>query len=48
MEETKVGGSELGIRWKMTTILEDLDFADDLALISRTIHTDSEEDRPPA
>jgi len=35
-----------GIRWKMTTMLEDLDFADDLALISST-HTDSEEDRPP-
>ena len=25
-----------GIRWKMTTMLEDLDFADDLALISST------------
>ena len=25
-----------GIRWKMTTMLEDLDFADNLALISST------------
>ena len=25
-----------GTRWKMTTMLEDLDFADDLALISST------------
>ena len=28
--------AEIGIRWKMTTMLEDLDFADDLALISTT------------
>jgi len=35
-----------GIRWKMTTMLEDLDFVDDLALISST-RTDSEEDQPP-
>ena len=30
-----VNGARTGIRWKMTTMLEDLDFADDLALISR-------------
>ena len=31
-----VAHGETGIRWKMTTMLEDLDFADDLALISST------------
>ena len=31
-----VDGARTGIRWKMTTMLEDLDFADDLALISST------------
>ena len=31
-----VEGARTGIRWKMTTMLEDLDFADDLALISST------------
>ena len=31
-----VSHAETGIRWKMTTMLEDLDFADDLALISST------------
>ena len=28
-----VDGARTGIRWKMTNMLEDLDFADDLALI---------------
>ena len=32
-----VEGAGTGIRWKMTTMLEDLDFADDLALISSTV-----------
>ena len=31
-----VEGARTGIRWTMTTMLEDLDFADDLALISST------------
>ena len=31
-----VDGTRTGIRWKKTTMLEDLDFADDLALISST------------
>ena len=31
-----VEGARTGIRWKMTTMLEDLDFANDLALISST------------
>ena len=31
-----VNGARTGIRWKMTTMLEDLDFADNLALISCT------------
>ena len=31
-----VDGARTGIRWKMTNMLEDLDFADDLALISST------------
>ena len=40
-------GERTGIRWKMTTMLEDLDFADDLALISSTFGADSDEDGPP-
>ena len=31
-----VDGARTGFWWKMTTMLEDLDFADDLALISST------------
>ena len=35
-EMRSVEGVRTGIRWMMTTMLEDLDFADDLALISST------------
>jgi len=33
-----VGGGENGIRWKFTSKLDDLDFADDIALLSSTKH----------
>nr|KAG5687784.1 hypothetical protein BaRGS_025678 [Batillaria attramentaria] len=33
-----VGGERTGIRWNFTTILEDLDFADDIALLSSTMN----------
>ena len=29
-------GRRTGIRWKLTSVLEDLDFADDIALLSFT------------
>ena len=29
-----VGGGENGIRWKLTSKLDDLDFADDIVLLS--------------
>ncbi|PFX25550.1 putative uncharacterized transposon-derived protein F52C9.6 [Stylophora pistillata] len=34
--ETLVGGGENGIRWKFTSKLDDLDFADDIVLLSST------------
>ena len=36
MRRSVEGGARKGIRWTMTTMLEDLDFAQDLALISST------------
>ena len=33
-----VEGERTGIRWKFTTMLEDLDFADDIALLSSTMN----------
>ena len=39
-----VEGARTGITWKMTTMLEDLDFAGDLVLISSTFTPDSDED----
>ena len=32
-----VEGASTGIRWKITTMLEDLDFVDDLALVSSAL-----------
>ena len=34
-----------GIRWKKTTTLEDLDFADDLALRSSQVHSHTSRQR---
>ena len=45
MQQT-VGGERTGIRWNFTTVLEDLDFADDIALLSSTLnHLQSKTDR---
>ena len=33
-----IEGNNTGIRWKFTTKLEDLDFADDIALLSSNLH----------
>ena len=33
-----VEGEKTGIRWNFTTVLEDLDFADDIALLSSTLN----------
>ena len=34
----RVGNGENGIRWRLTTKVDDLDFADDMALLSSTKH----------
>ncbi len=36
---------QTGIQWTLFTQLEDLDFADDLALVSEKPHTHAAEDR---
>ena len=36
-----------GIQWTLLTQLDDLDFADDLALLSHNKKTDAEQNRPP-
>ena len=36
--QPKINLDSRGIRWTLFTTLEDLDFADDLALVSHTLH----------
>ena len=39
------GNHNSGIRWNFTTVLEDIDFADDLALLSSKKHIQEKVDR---
>ena len=45
--ETVTSNRNNGIQWTLLTQLDDLDFADDLALLSHNKKTDAEQNRPP-